>query len=502
MKATNKRLERYRMKQSWVIIVICYWLISGCKKTADTLSTAELPDDPVPAADTETSSTKNFKGINWADERDNFTNDWLILSGFKVTDDESTMLKKTEKVITALQDAGVNTIRLPLNPPTVLQNFWPKYSSVISAISKKGMKVLLAYWEAASSLDGKVDDTAAFRTMWDRVVNKYKYNANVYFEIMNEPHGYSLNELKDLYAGWLSRYNIPRRRVILDGAGYATDVNSIGDDDRFDSCRLSFHYYTWFNNNYKTSADWELPIASLKYPERTITTEFGAPMTTGKNYQEAPGFDGEVAYIQGMTTQLHNSQVGSIYWPGIRANDTYAIFSYVGENISVNSSSGLKRLQYAWNIEDVMPVYVFFNTGKSYKIINRNSNKSLDVNNSSIENGAPIIQWEYRGSNNQLWTLQTTAGGYSTISNKNSLKLLDANDASVSAGSKIIQLDDSGKASQQWQVTDIGFGYYKIINRNSGLSLDINGGNTNNGADIIQWHWNRGANQQWLIAEP
>ena len=318
---------------------------------------------------------------------------------------------------------------------------------------------------------------------------------------MNEPHGYDIGELKELYAGWIDRYTVPRRRIVLDGAGYATDVNSIGNDPRFDSCLLSFHYYTWFDENLTTTADWELPVASLKYPERTIVTEFGAPMTTGKDFLGAPGNDRELTYIQGMTTQLHNSKVGGIYWPGIRTNDSYSMFSIDNGKLTTNNTSGLKRLQYAWGIGSVETVVPVFNVNKNYSIVNRNSNKSIGVNGSSLDNGAAVVQWDFQSDDNQLWSLQKESNGYFSVENKRSNKLLDVQNSSTTAGNNIVQWERSMLSNQEWMITDIGFGYYKITNRNSGLSLDVNSGSTNNGTNIIQWYWNRGSNQQWMIKE-
>ncbi|OIR03439.1 cellulase (glycosyl hydrolase family 5) [mine drainage metagenome] len=211
------------------------------------------------------------------------------------------------------------------------------------------MKVIVACWEAASSKDGKVDDADAFWKMWNEVVHKYKSDANVYFEIFNEPHGYTVADLKEFYFKWLETYtDIPRRRIMLDGAGYAHDVNSIGDDNRFDSCLLSFHEYTWFDTVYKTVADWEMPVMSIKYPKRTVVTEFGIPMTTGKDYLGSPVNAVQVAYLQGMTNQMHDRNIGSVYWPGLRAGDSFSLLTLKGNSVFVNNISGLARIQYGW----------------------------------------------------------------------------------------------------------------------------------------------------------
>jgi hypothetical protein len=292
---------------------------------------------------------------------------------------------------------------------------------------------------------------------------------------------------------------LARRRVILDGAGYATDVNAIGADNRFDGCLLSFHFYTWFDNK-QTISDWELPVSSLNYPERTIMTEYGVPMTNGKNYLGYPGSDQEITYLQGMTSQLHDRGVGSIYWPGLRTGDSYSMFNFDGNSLQVNNSSGLTRLQYAWGSGAVDPLYATFVPGVYYKILNRNSSKSLDVSGASTSNGGNIIQWDYSGGANQQWAITSVGDGYFSVVNKNSTKALDVNGASVVAGTSIIQWDYSGNTNQQWRIYDIGFGCYKLYNKNSMQALDVNGGSSSNGAQVIQWYWNAGTNQQWKIS--
>jgi hypothetical protein len=474
-------------------------LLFGCKK--EVAKPTESTTNPVVAAsDTITTSTKNFKGVNWADPRDNFADDWLILSGLSASDDEMSINDKTEKILSALQAKGINTVRLPVNPSTVLQTWWPRYSSIITRAAGKGMKVIVAYWEGASSKDGLVDNTSSFWSMWANILATFSNNGNVYFEIFNEPHGYAPEALKTLYAEWVAKFPaLPKRRIILDGVGYATDVNSIGSDARFNGCLLSFHFYSWFANS-KTTADWEVPLRSINYPERTITTEFGVPMTNGKDYLDNPGSDAEITYLQGMTNQLNALGIGSMYWPGIRTGDSYSMFTLNGNNLDVNNASGFTRLRYAWGMGTVDPLYASFQPGTYHRILNRNSDKSLDVNSGATTNGANIIQWEYSGQQNQQWDLVSTGNGVFKVVNRNSNKALDVNGGSTAPGTATIQSDYTGGANQQWQITDIGFGYYKIINKNSGLALDVNGGSVNNGADIIQWHWNNGANQQWKIA--
>ena len=479
------------------------FLFFGCKKAVSNAQVTPGPTPPVVVFAQPVSVTSaDFKGVNWADERDNFVDDKLVLSGTTASDDYATIQTKSNGILSGFLDAGANTVRLPVNPATASGAWWQQYKGAIDKASSLGMKVILAYWEGASSKDGMIDNEFTFWKMWDSVTTEFSAKGNIYFEVFNEPHGYSLTDLTAIYAKFLARYpTMPKGRIMLDGAGYATDVNGVGADTRFDSCLLSFHFYTWFDNNKQTTADWEQAVHSLNDPQRTVVTEFGVPMTGYKNYLAAPGTDREVTYLQGMTNAIHDTNLGGIYWPGLRTNDSYSIFVLSGSGIVAGNASGLSRLRYAWQQENITQPYGSFAKDVYYKFINKNSNKSLDVNNSSVDEGAPIIQWSYSGGNSQQWQLNTISDRNYSIVNKNSSKALDVDSVSSTAGKNIIQHAGANTTSQQWQIIDIGFGYYKIINKNSSLALDVNGQSTADGANVIQWYSNGGANQQWQITK-
>lgn len=489
------------MKQvlSYLLIVL---ILQACTKK----DTAPGGSDEEPGAVKVILGTQitppNIKGVNWADPDDNFADGWVIVSGLAPTDNYATVKSKAGNIINAFQQRGANTIRLPVNPSTVSGTWWNAYTGAIDTAINKGLNVILAYWEGSSSKDGIIDNTTQFWNMWQAIVNKYGSNNAVYFEPFNEPHGYSATDLNNIYATWLSNYPaVPRGRILLDGAGYAQDVNVVGADSRLSNCALSYHNYTWFDNNKTTTGDWEAAIQSITYPERTVVTEFGIPMTNGKNYLGAPGTDREIAYFQGMTKGISARSMGCVYWPGLRDGDGYSLLTLSGTTLTTNNASGLSRLRYAWGSESITQPAGSFNSAAWYRMVCRQSNKALDVNGSSTANGGTVIQWDYSGGNNQQWKITSLGNGYFSIINRNSNKALDVNGSSTTGGTSIVQWDYWGGNNQQWRIVDMGFGYYEIINRNSGLSLDVNGASTANGADVIQWQYGGARNQQWQIVQ-
>ena len=124
-------------------------------------------------------ATNSFRGVNWADARDNYVDGWVIPSGLTASDSYATVKSKADGILSGFQSlVGANTVRLPINPQSVNSAWWAAYKGTVDSALAHGMRVILSYWEA--NHDGFVDDTAAWNTMWDTVVAAYG-SANVQY---------------------------------------------------------------------------------------------------------------------------------------------------------------------------------------------------------------------------------------------------------------------------------------------------------------------------------
>lgn len=344
------------MKKNNIIIVVLFSfvvLFSCSKGNLD--SSFQFNLNPSTQSVTPARTSLNISGLNWADARDNFVEGWVIPSGLTSNDNYATVAMKTQSILNGFKNKvnGVNTIRIPINPPSVLETWWASYKAVIDIASSNGFKVIIACWESSSSKNGLIDDPIPFWQMWDLVVRDYQNNTNIYFEPFNEPHGYTLAQLTTIYKQFLDRYpTAPKGRIILDGNGYSEDVNGVGGDSRFSDCLLGLHNYAFWANRTPTGwvSDWESRIG--RYAARTVITEFGATMNTGKDYQNGPQSDNEIAYIVSTSDVCRNNSIASVYWPGLRDGDPYSLLSIGGSstNITVNAvnASGIFRLRYGW----------------------------------------------------------------------------------------------------------------------------------------------------------
>jgi hypothetical protein len=312
-------------------------------------------------ASSASAATNQFRGVNWADSRDNFQAGVLYVSGLSSSDTYASALATGTGIMDQfVSKLGANAVRMPINEATV-STFWSTYMGAIDAVLAKG-KVVLGYWDSAKS--NKPPDMNAFWNMWKTVVDKYGSNDNAYFEIFNEPNMYSKNDLVTLYTSWLTQFStVPKSRVILDGTGNAQNVPDIGSVSSLDGCLLAVHDYSFFGSDTWTAeSQWVSQFQGEvgSYSDRTVCTEWGGPMSPGSkngisygslDYSQSPTNYFE-AYLRGMSSQLRAWNMGSFYWPGLRDGDWYSMMtrSGTGANVqlSVSNQSGLAQLQNAW----------------------------------------------------------------------------------------------------------------------------------------------------------
>jgi hypothetical protein len=449
-------------------------------------------------------ATNQFQGLNWARLGDNYTGSPLVLAGLSGTDSYSTVLAKADAIYAGFQgNLGANTVRLPINTYTVGTTWWNSYTAAIDAATARGMKVILSYWDdGRASSGGRLTDTAAFNTMWNTVVAKYGSNSLVHFEPMNEPGGYSATDWKNVAAAWMSaRPSVPRNRIFISGSGLNQDIKTMCSDSRFDGTYLSLHHYTFFSGA-KTYDGWVnfLRDALGTCASRTVIDEFGAPMDTGLNYNDPNSTDNFVRYFRATTQVLRESQVGSVYWPGLggkitagQNDDWYSMQKLHGSGTSLTlstpSASGAERLRYAWGLVGSSPTSSSPTVGN--RLRNTGSGRCLDVPGASTANNTQVIIYDCNSGTNQQW-VSTAAGELRVYGNK----CLDASGRGTANGTAIIIYDCTGGTNQKWNLNSNG----TITGVASGRCLDVVQNGTANGSRIQLWDCTGGANQAWSRA--
>ncbi|RGA06386.1 glycosyl hydrolase family 5 [Microbispora triticiradicis] len=471
---------------------------------------------PAPSAN---AATSQFRGMNWAVLGDNFSTGPLVVQGLSQSDSNATVRAKANSLYDSMEYLmGVNTVRLPINTHTVANTtWWNAYRGAIDAAAERGFKVILAYWEDGAASGGRITNLAAWNAMWSSVINTYGSNGNVYFEPMNEPHGYSSSEWRNVAANWLSSHpSAVPGRVLIGGTGFSQDLRDICNDSRFNSTLLSFHYYAFFYSA-MTYDGFRSHMQSLlgNCASRAVVTEYGAPMSTGLNYGDPNSTDNFVRYLRAVTQVMRDNQMGGTYWPAVGGKpgtigyDWYSMFALGGSgttlNLSTRNGYGANRVRYGWGdtVGDSSPSPSPSSSPSSspqpdtfYRIDARHSGKAMDVQQASTNNSARIDQYTYNGNAWQQWRFQDAGSGYWRIISRHSGKCLDVTSASTADGAELIQYTCGTGNNQQFQMVANG-GYFQLRARHSGKCVDVPAASTADGVILKQYSCNGGTNQQW-----
>ena len=132
----------------------------------------------------------------------------------------------------------------------------------------------------------------------------------------------------------------------------------------------------------------------------------------------------------------------------------------------------------------------------------------LDVAGASRDNGAPIVLFPLHGKSNQLFHLQYVAptgqpgdvGAAYRIVSAHTGKVWNVADASLQNGAPIIQWDWHGGPSQLFRISPVaGFGGYSIMALHSKKVIDVARASPDAGTELTQWDWHGGPNQRFHL---
>jgi hypothetical protein len=444
----------------------------------------------------------SFNGVNWADPRDNYASDAVVPSGLSVSDSYRTVYRITQAMVAGFsKNLGANTLRLPINPASVGTAWWSSYRATIDAATAAGDKVILSYWESNTSKNGMIDDTASWNQMWNTVTAEYGHNPRVFFEPMNEPFGYTLDQWVQICTQWLADHSsIQRDRVVISGTGYNDNVTGVGATAALDGTLLSLHFYGYWAN-YTTEADW---IGNLLpriggYAYRTIIDEAGSPMTIGLNYGAHNG-NVYTSYLAATTDIARGMGMGMVYWPGLRTGDSYSIESVNAEGKLVdNSPSGVAQLKWGYGYGTVPPVNDQPAAPPGQEIVGSASGRCVDVPGFSTTDGTQLDIWDCNGGGNQTWGY--TSSHELTVYGDTCMQAgsgAGAGAGAVAAGDAVAIQACTGAANQQWTVNTTDGTVTSAAD--PGLCLDGVGSGTSDGTLLDVAACSGAASQSWKLS--
>ncbi len=130
-------------------------------------------------------------------------------------------------------------------------------------------------------------------------------------------------------------------------------------------------------------------------------------------------------------------------------------------------------------------------------IMNRHSDKALDVTEQGMQDGANIQQWSYADQPNQNWDVIDLGNNEIAIISRHSGKALTVQGGRDTNGANIIQRGWNDTPQQRWRMEQTGGDYYRIVSVDNGKCLDVTAQGKQNGANVQLWDYVNQANQQW-----
>lgn len=130
-------------------------------------------------------------------------------------------------------------------------------------------------------------------------------------------------------------------------------------------------------------------------------------------------------------------------------------------------------------------------------IMNRHSDKALDVTNEGLQDGANIQQWSFADQPNQNWDIIDLGNNEVAIISRHSGRALTVQGGRNDNGSNIIQRSWNNTRQQRWRLEQTGGDYYRIVSVDNGKCLDVTDQSKENGANVQLWSYANQANQQW-----
>lgn len=247
----------------------------------------------------------------------------------------------------------------------------------------------------------------------------------------------------------------------------------------------------WFIFNEATTQNPPLAPTNLTAASGDQTVSLSWDQVTGANtYQlrrsTSPnsGYSVIASNISGTSFVDQQLTNGTLYFYRVRA-------------INQAGSSGNSNTASATPQADSNPNNGGIESGATYIIRNRGSDRVMDVSGISQDNGARIQQWQASGGDNQSFIVENSGGNEYKITAVHSNKVLDLVDGSLQNGAEVQQYDSFDNVNQRWQLVPISNNFFEIISVRSGKALEIRNGTSALGTRVVQQTRNGFFRQQW-----
>lgn len=379
-----------------------------------------------------------------------------------------------------------------------------------------------------------------FNQIWGYLAsqNGIRSADNVMFEIVNEPVKAYANGRwgghpsdPDFVAFWNSLRTFQNSIISTirsRGADNVIWAAGLGWDQYYQLCAshpltdplnnlgYAVHWYPGYgahDNNAILQQQWNTNIKPCAdyYPINITETTWYKRLPGDPSYWEL--FNGSNAGFgkntKGIFTSAGNVSIavhmnGFLLEPGSRSSfaDPTAGLKYDGNA----ARDGMARFIFEWYYEraQMIPWNGIWNglqSGTTYKIINRQSGKVIDVPGGQNTNALQLQQWTDINTTAQRWVVtdmgsQTNLYRLRSVSSSDN-KVMDVRNGTINNGEAIQLMQDFSNSAQRFRIIKLSNGYWSIINVNSNKAVEVAGSSSSDGAQLQQNPYRGDFNQQW-----
>jgi len=190
-----------------------------------------------------------------------------------------------------------------------------------------------------------------------------------------------------------------------------------------------------------------------------IATAFVFTQSCQKNVTESNSSDSVGSKLKSTVSDYGNFTIQNVVGNKFINVDGFHTYNQKFDNsakLNQYDAAGTGDLWEEWQVIYKTTV----NNVKYYAIMNHHSGKVLDVPGSSTTNDLQLQQYQYNGTNAQLWELRAVGSYYYIINKGNGLAVTNL-DGSTSNGTAIVQETFSSSTKQQWLFTSISNDTYR-----------------------------------------
>ncbi|TWU45591.1 hypothetical protein Q31b_07660 [Novipirellula aureliae] len=242
-----------------------------------------------------------------------------------------------EKDIARIQESHFDHFRMLVNVETCHDS--EALTEMLTLFAKLGSRGIVCMNDTNQPGEiehgnGRVNDLAEMAAAWKIVYERVKHLQDVKFEVFNEPFGYrSAEEYLQAMNTLIAKAGLPEERCILNGIGYAEDIQSVAKAGWTGD--LAYHFYpNWLPRGQQSLGNYsQLIQTSLSGVSNDIyITEFGAALNRGDVYNASSTRNGNVLALQGLQDALRNlkkrgQHVKETYhWHGWDNGDSYSFW--------------------------------------------------------------------------------------------------------------------------------------------------------------------------------